>query len=75
MENENAAGEGQVKADLFKDGENILLEKLSTLYTQCLLAIDASKSSKNADIVLFFQETSRAEETGGSSYYRLLTKY
>ena len=37
MQRGKAAGDDQVTSDLLKDGGQIVLEKLATLFTKCLL--------------------------------------
>ena len=51
-----AAGEDQVTADLLKDGGQIVLEKLATLYTECLITSSVPESWKNANIILIHKK-------------------
>uniref|UniRef100_A0A6G5A9S4 Putative endonuclease-reverse transcriptase n=1 Tax=Rhipicephalus microplus TaxID=6941 RepID=A0A6G5A9S4_RHIMP len=56
MQRGKAAGEDQVTSDLLKDGGQIVLEKLATLFTRCLLTGRVPESWKNANIILIHKK-------------------
>ena len=56
MQRGKAAGEDQVTSDLLKDGGEIMLEKLATLYTKCLSTGRIPESWKNANIILIHKK-------------------
>ena len=51
-----AAGEDGITVNLFKDGGDIMLEKLADLYTQCLMTTSLPESVKNANIILIHKK-------------------
>ncbi|KAK8777926.1 hypothetical protein V5799_020732 [Amblyomma americanum] len=56
MKRGKAAGEDQVTADLLKDEGDIVLEKLATLYMQCLMTSTVPEAWKNANIILIHKK-------------------
>uniref|UniRef100_A0A6G5AC50 Putative endonuclease-reverse transcriptase n=1 Tax=Rhipicephalus microplus TaxID=6941 RepID=A0A6G5AC50_RHIMP len=56
MHRGKAAGEDRVTSDLLKDEGQIVLEKLATLFTRCLLTGKVPESWKNAIIILIHKK-------------------
>ncbi|MCJ3464047.1 reverse transcriptase family protein, partial [Klebsiella pneumoniae] len=56
MQAGKAPGEDQITAELLKDGGQIILEKLASLYTQCLMTASIPESWKNANIILIHKK-------------------
>ncbi|XP_049267523.1 probable RNA-directed DNA polymerase from transposon BS [Rhipicephalus sanguineus] len=56
MQRGKAAGEDQITSDLLKDGGEIMLEKLATLYTKCLSTGRIPESWRNANIILIHKK-------------------
>lgn len=56
MQKGKATGKDKVTMDLLKDGGEIVLEKLATLYTKCLLSKMVQESWKIANIILIYKK-------------------
>lgn len=56
MRRGKTAGEDQVSSDLLKDVRQIVVEKLATRFTMCLLMVKVPLSWKSANIFLILQK-------------------
>lgn len=56
MEVGKASGEDQITADLLKDGRQVILEKLTSLYTKCPMIVSIPEFWKNAIIIIIHKK-------------------